>query len=66
MSTPTAGDTFSELTHYVRQAQERAATLAHLANANDDRSKALQWLAVSENFKKMEHTLRMIAMGRSN
>lgn len=64
MSVPTSGETFGLLTHHIRMAQEAAASLSHLANANDDRVKALQWLSVSEGFKRMEHQLRLIAMGK--
>jgi hypothetical protein len=46
---------------YLRLAQEEAATLAHLANANDDRKLALGWLKVSENFKSMQHSVTILA-----
>ena len=61
MSVPTQGEAYSKLMEYLRLAQEEAATLAHLANANDDRKLALGWLKVSENFKNMQHTITRIA-----
>jgi hypothetical protein len=61
MSVPTQGEAYSKLMEYLRLAQEEAATLAHLANANDDRKLALSWLAVSENFKKMQHSITTLA-----
>lgn len=64
MSVPTSGDKFGELIHYIRQAQEASSTLSHLANANDDRQMAMNWLMVSENLKRMQHTLTMIAQGK--
>lgn len=63
MSVPTQGETFSQLMEHIRKAQEAAAMLAHLHNAQDPNNRmALQWLAVSENFKKMQHTLTQLAM----
>ena len=64
MSLPTSGDKFSELIEYVRRAQEASATLAHLAS--EDRQRAMIWLAVSENFKRVQHLLTAIAAGKYN
>jgi hypothetical protein len=64
MSVPTQGEAYSKLMEHLRQAQEEAATLAHLANANDDRKLAQGWLTVSENFKKMQHAVTTLAMRR--
>jgi hypothetical protein len=61
MSIPTQGEAYSKLMEYLRLAQEEAATLAHLANANDDRKLALGWLKVSENFKSMQHSVTILA-----
>lgn len=58
---PTSGETFSKLLHYLREAQEQAAVLAHLANANDDRMMATGWLAVTEGLKKMCHNVTLLA-----
>lgn len=66
MSVPTSGETFAKMTEYVRKAQECAAMLSHLDNANNDRVRAMQWLAMSENFKRIEHVLRQLATGRLN
>lgn len=59
---PTSGETFAKLIHHIREAQEQSAALAHLANANDDRTLALGWLAVEEQLKKMQHILTNLAM----
>jgi len=61
MTIPTRGETYSKLMEYLRHAQEEAATMAHLSNANDERENAKAWLMVSENFKKMQHTLTILA-----
>jgi hypothetical protein len=66
MTVPTTGETYSQLMEHIRKAQEAAAMLAHLHKANDHHRMALSWLAVSENFKKMQHKLTQLAMGRMN
>jgi len=48
MSVPTSGEEFSKLIEFLRKAQEAAAMLAHLENANDNRKMAIGWLGVSE------------------
>lgn len=58
---PTFGESFAKMIHHIREAQEMAAVLAHLANANDDRTIALGWLSVSEQLKRMIHNLTMLA-----
>ena len=62
MSVPTQGESFSKLIEYIRMAQEESATLAHLANANDDRKLATGWLAVSEWFKRIQEQVTQLAM----
>jgi len=64
MSVPTSGEKFSELMHNIRQCQENAASLSHLANANDSPQMALAWLTISEQFKRMQHVMTMIAQGK--
>jgi phosphoribosyl 1,2-cyclic phosphodiesterase len=66
MTLPTEGDTYSQLMEHLRKAQEAAAILAHLHKANDHHRTALSWLAVSEQFKKMQYTLTQLAMGKMN
>jgi hypothetical protein len=58
---PTSGESFAKLLHHIREAQEQASVLAHLHNANDDRTMALGWLAVEEQLKRMTHTLTQLA-----
>lgn len=64
LSVPTSGEKYSELMHHIRMAQEASATLSHLANANDSHQMALAWLAISEQFKRMQHVMTMIAQGK--
>ena len=58
---PSSGETFTKAIHHLREAQEQFAVLAHLANANDDRTMAVGWLAVTEGLKKMVHTVTLMA-----
>ena len=64
MSVPTQGESYSKLIEYLRKAQEEAATLGHLASANDNRLTALGWLTVSEALKKMQHHITLLAQGK--
>ena len=63
MSVPTQGEVFAKLIENLVYAQEHSATLAHLANANDDTSLAKGWLMVSENFRKMQRQITQLATG---
>ena len=64
MSVPTIGEEYAKLMEHLRYAEENAAMIAHLHNHNDRRDIAKSWLKVSENFKKLQHTLTQLAMGR--
>lgn len=64
MTVPTEGDEFAKLTFHLRMAQEAAAMIAHLSNANDDRQRARMWLNVSEMLKKMIFSITQLAMRR--
>jgi hypothetical protein len=66
MTVPTFGETYAQLMEHVRKAQEASAMLSHLVHAQDDRRLAQQWLLVSENFKKMQRSLTILATGRLN
>lgn len=48
MTVPTSGEEFAKLIEHLRHAQEAAAMLANLSNANDNRKMAIGWLGVSE------------------
>ena len=48
MSIPTSGEEFSKLVEFLRKAQESAAMLAHIEQANSQRKRAIGWLGVSE------------------
>jgi len=61
MNVPTRGETFAKLIEHIRYAQEHAATMSHLSNANDDSADAEAWLKVSENFKGMVERLTLLA-----
>jgi hypothetical protein len=64
MSVPTEGDEFAKLTYHLRMAQEAAAMIAHLRNANDDRQGARTFLTFSENMKKTVQHVLILAMKR--
>lgn len=69
MSIPTRGESYARLMEHLRLAQEEAAMLAHLHNAeqNDkDKLIARAWLHVSELFKGVQHKVTELAMGRLN
>lgn len=66
MSIPTTGETYARLMEHLRKAEEESAMMAHLLNAQDDREFAIKWLAVSENFKRMQDTLTKLATRRMN
>ena len=63
---PTRGDTFARLVHHLREAQDHAAMLAHLYNADGD-AKGMTigrgWLRVEDMLKRMIHTVTEIAKG---
>lgn len=61
MSIPTAGETYTKLMEHLRQAQEQAAMMAHLHNAQDNRELAKMWLKVSENFKLAQVSITHLA-----
>lgn len=64
MSIPTKGECYSRLTEYLRRAQEEAAMLAHLSNADGDaggRVVALGWLKIEDQLKKFIHTITHLA-----
>lgn len=61
MTVPTAGETYTKLMEHLREVQEGAAIMAHLANANDHRDIAQMWLKVSENFRNIQHSITMLA-----
>jgi len=63
---PTTGECFARLIENLRKAQEEAATLAHLERANDQRTRALGWLTVSEGLKLMQRNVTDLATKRLN
>lgn len=70
MSVPTTGETFAKLLHHLREAQDCAATLAHLHNTEEhsikDIALARGWLSVSEFFKMVQHRVTELAKGHYN
>lgn len=58
---PTKGETYGKLMEHLRQAQEAAAVLAHLARANSENNRADGWLVISEMFKRMQHRVTELA-----
>jgi hypothetical protein len=63
MSVPTTGECYAKLMENLRHAQENSAMMAHLIR-DDDRRLAEMWLLVSENFKKLQHSVTELARGR--
>lgn len=61
MSIPTQGETYAKLLEHLRLAQEDSAMMAHLCNANDERQRAIGWLAVAENLRRMQHNVTVLA-----
>lgn len=67
MSIPTSGEQYAKLMEHLRYAQEDAAMLAHLANADGTGPGAVLakgWLNVSEGLKRMQWIVTQIAMGK--
>ena len=64
MGTPTRGEVYAQLLEHCRKAEEAAAMLGHLANAegNTGTNFARAWLMVSEQFKKMQYAVTELAM----
>lgn len=64
MSVPSKGEEFAKLIEYLRKAQESAAMLAHLNNADGDkmgRLLARGWLGVEEMLKMTVHNVTKLA-----
>lgn len=61
MTVPTQGEAYAKLMEHLRYAQEEAATLAHLAQANDDKKLGVGWLMISELFKKIQAQVTTLA-----
>lgn len=69
MSIPTKSEEYAKLIENLRHAQENAAMLAHLNNADGDKMGNLLargWLGVEELLKKMQHQIMQLAMGKLN
>jgi hypothetical protein len=64
MTPPTQGETFAKLVEHLRLAQEDAAMLGHLAQAQGDKVAGLGWLAYSEGLKLTIEKVTKLAMGR--
>lgn len=62
-SVPTRGEAYAKLIEYLRQAQDQAATLAHLYrdDSRTGRPMALGWLTVAEGLKMMQHNVTQLA-----
>lgn len=67
MSIPTHGETYSKLLEHLRLAQEDAAMMGHLHNAQStakDRTLAIGWLKISDSIDRMTKLVTQMAMGR--
>lgn len=66
---PTRGLTYSKLLEHLREAQECAAMMGHLTKAegtHSDDAIGDGWLTVSENLRRMQHIITMLATSRLN
>ena len=69
MSLPTVAEEYAKLLEHLRHAQENAAMLAHLMNAEGGGKGAVlsrAWLHIEDNLKKMGTVVTKLAMGRLN
>lgn len=69
MGVPTQGETFAKLLEHLRYAQEDAAMMAHLIQAQDtgnqmDKLLARGWLGIEEMLKMTVHNVTKMAMGK--
>lgn len=76
MAVPTRNEAFAKLIDALRVAQEQAAIIAHLHNANvsegligsesssKERMMAKAWLVISETMKVTQHSVIKLAQGR--
>lgn len=60
----TQGECFAKLTHHLREAQEQALMLGHLAKANDDHLNSKGWLGVGEMLGNVVIQVTKFATGR--
>jgi len=66
MTIPTKHEVYERLQYHLRKAQEEAATLAHLSNADGDAPGAILargWLNVSESFKLTQQIVQQLQTG---
>ena len=67
MSVPTQGEEFAKFLHHLREAQDGAYRLNHLARAmggKKDIAIADGWFSVGELIKRMCHQVTLIAQGK--
>lgn len=67
MSVPTISETYVKLLSHLREAQECAATIAHLHNTEPgakDKALAKGWLTISEIFKLLQFRVTNLAQGK--
>lgn len=67
MSIPTIAEEYMKLMENLRYAEEHAAMIAHLRNAEGDakgRNLARGWLAIADGFKVTRMVVTKLAQGR--
>jgi hypothetical protein len=67
MSIPTVSEQYAQLMEHIRKAQENAAMIAHLHNADGDAPGMVlgrAWLHVEDGLNKMAMTVTKLAQGR--
>lgn len=66
---PDRGATYGVLMDHLRECQKHASLLAHLHNTEgNDRDKVIAkgWLLIAEMFRRVQHQITTLAMGRMN
>lgn len=66
---PERGATYGVLMDHLRECQKHAAILAHLHNTEgNDRDKLIAkgWLMISELFRRIQHQVTNLGMGKLN
>jgi len=64
MSVPTMGECYARLTEHLIKAQEEAAMIGHLFNAEGRSQMGRMWIETSDKLKKINYQLTLLAQGR--
>lgn len=65
---PTQGEAFAKLLHHIDEAMDQMALISHItraqANTGKDRAIADGWIAMVEMFKRIRHSITVLAQGK--